>query len=63
MATTAQQFATILAKLDRIEQGGAKPVRPARNIEDDLRALAADWMETETHRVYGQTILDILDGN
>jgi hypothetical protein len=31
-------------------------------IEENLRALAADWMESDQHHVYGQTILDVLSG-
>jgi len=32
------------------------------SVEVELRALAADWLESATHYTYGQTILDILDG-
>lgn len=31
------------------------------SVEDDLRALAADWLESDAHSVYGQAILDVLD--
>jgi hypothetical protein len=62
MASMGQYFETIIAKLERIEQGGAEAVRPPANIEENLRAAAADWMETEIGHVYGQTVLDILDG-
>lgn len=30
--------------------------------EQELRAAAADWMETEIGQVYGQVVLAILDG-
>jgi len=32
------------------------------SVEAELRAVAADWLESATHYTYGQTILDILDG-
>lgn len=31
-------------------------------ILDNLRAAAADWLENDFGHVYGQTVLDILDG-
>jgi hypothetical protein len=62
MSTTERQFEQIITKLEKIEQGGAEPIRPAADIVESLRAAAADWMETDIGYAYGQTVLDILDG-
>lgn len=35
----------------------------AQSMEDRLRGLAMDWLESDQHAVYGQTILDVLDGH
>lgn len=39
----------------------AQPVKAS--VEESLRAAAADWMETEIGYAYGQTVLDIINGN
>jgi hypothetical protein len=53
-------------KLERIAQvlaGSPAPMPLPETMESKLRGLAADWLETPSHSVYGQTILDVLDGN
>lgn len=62
MPNIEQQYRTIIKKLEQIERGGAEPVRPSIDIEENLRAAAADWMETKVGYAYGRTVLDILEG-
>lgn len=44
------------------EDAAARAVSVRPSIEENLRAAAADWMETEIGHVYGQTVIDILEG-
>lgn len=54
--------AEMIARIRKILEGKPIPEPLPETMEDRLRGLASDWLESDQHSVYGQTILDVLDG-
>lgn len=52
-----------IASIEKILAGQPVPAPLPESMEQRLRALATDWLESRQHAVYGQAILDVLDGN
>jgi hypothetical protein len=51
-----------LHAIQNILDGKPAPTPLPETMESKLRAMAADWVENPTHRLYGETVLDVLDG-
>ncbi len=48
--------------IQNILNGTPAPTPLPETTEQKLRAMAADWIESPTHRIYGETVIDVLEG-